>query len=571
MENETPETPETPAAPAPEAEAAPAPSGPETTAVYLARSLIADRGYTDGVVAEAMPFVAACDYVLTKGDGVSFTLVLIVDREAHPERRFGMTLDQVVAVAAACHRYTGTVSGQKMPVVVQIWEVGRGDPEWARLAGLRRRAPGKQKVSVVAFAVDAGTGKVRSTAPWNGIFAGRRYVEKLLAAPQRTPEEVAHAFRARRAAAPAQVRGVPYVTIAIMAVLSLIFVGELVFGPRPWGGLLEPDITTLVAAGGMSKTLVNEGEWWRLFTCAFLHGGLMHLVFNGFALVLAGVVLESLLGRAWLLALFVIGALGGAGMSYLLNGANVVSVGASGAIMGLLAAALVSTARLAEGAERTQTQMMLMRILIPSLLPLAVHTGSGSVDYGAHLGGAIVGALAGIVLLKTWPAGAPHPRFLGFARAAMFLGLALFVTGFAEVKIHYPKYIDQAQSVALLDFLAPREQLNALGDDELMARVEGLVQKYPRDPQLRFQNARRLLKTNDLAGAEREITTALAEKEILTRLFNPSMEIILRALLGAILLDEGKHDEAVAAVASVCHAGPGGSVPEQLADLNLCP
>jgi rhomboid protease GluP len=215
--------------------------------------------------------------------------------------------------------------------------------------------------------------------------------------------------------------------------------------------------------------------------------------------------------------------------------------------------------------------MMLMRILVPSLLPLAVHTGAGSIDYGAHLGGALVGGLAGVVLLKTWPLGAPHPRFLGFARAAMALGLLLFVAGFAEVKTHFPKYVDEAKGVALLDFLAPREQLKALGDDELMARIEDLVKKYPRDPQLRFQNASRLIKANDLPGAQRELEIGLGEKEILTRLFNPSMEIILRALLGAVLLEENKHDEAAAVVAPVCHAGPGGTVPEQLTELNLCP
>jgi hypothetical protein len=150
------------------------------------------------------------------------------------------------------------------------------------------------------------------------------------------------------------------------------------------------------------------------------------------------------------------------------------------------------------------------------------------------------------------------------------VGVALFVVGFAEVKVHYPKYVDQARTVELIDLVAPRDQLQTLSDEQLMDRVDELVKQYPRDPQLRFENARRLIKANDLPGAKREVLAALAEKEILARLFNPEMEIILRAMLGAILVDEGKRDEAAAAVAPVCHAGPNGSVPEQLTQLELC-
>ena len=150
-------------------------------------------------------------------------------------------------------------------------------------------------------------------------------------AEESRPEEVP--------AAPVQVQvQVPWVTLGMLAVLVAGFVGELVFGVAPISGPLGPDIMTLVATGGLSRTLVQSGEWWRFFTAAFLHGDLVHLIMNGVALLLAGWTLEPLIGRAWLLALFVLGALGGSAMSFAWNDPNVVSVGASGAIMGLLAA-----------------------------------------------------------------------------------------------------------------------------------------------------------------------------------------------------------------------------------------
>src|SRR5204862_8180978 len=103
--------------------------------------------------------------------------------------------------------------------------------------------------------------------------------------------------------------GPPLATLALLARLALAFVGELVFGVRPFTGALSPDIATLVAAGGLFAPAVHEGEWHRFVSAIFLHADLAHLALNGVALFMAGMVLEALLGRAWLLALFVLGGL----------------------------------------------------------------------------------------------------------------------------------------------------------------------------------------------------------------------------------------------------------------------
>ena len=113
------------------------------------------------------------------------------------------------------------------------------------------------------------------------------------------------------------------------------------------------DVGTLFAMGGAnSGAILNDGQWYRLLTAALLHADALHLLFNGVALGLAGYLLEALIGPAWLVVLFFLGALGGSLMGLAVNSAEVVSVGASGAVMGLLAAALVASLRLPRGQER---------------------------------------------------------------------------------------------------------------------------------------------------------------------------------------------------------------------------
>ena len=137
-------------------------------------------------------------------------------------------------------------------------------------------------------------------------------------------------------------RSTPVLIWALLGVLAAVFTVELLFGVDHGGSAFEPSVGTLIALGGLNGTLVlHDGEWYRLFSAPLLHGGMVHLGMNGLALLISGGLLERLVGRAWLLALFAIGALGGSLMSLAINPPTLVSVGASGAIMGLLAAGLV--------------------------------------------------------------------------------------------------------------------------------------------------------------------------------------------------------------------------------------
>jgi membrane associated rhomboid family serine protease len=141
----------------------------------------------------------------------------------------------------------------------------------------------------------------------------------------------------------------PWLTLVLLAVLVAIFTLENVFVVTP-SVELAPSIATLFAWGALSRTAVlTGGEWYRLFTAPLLHANLAHILGNGLALLLGGWLLERLIGRLWFFAFFVIGALGGSIMSLVVGPPNLISVGASGALMGLFAALFVSSFRLASG------------------------------------------------------------------------------------------------------------------------------------------------------------------------------------------------------------------------------
>ena len=196
-----------------------------------------------------------------------------------------------------------------------------------------------------------------------------------------------------------------YVTYALLAILVAAFVAECAFALGPLKGSLQPSITTLEALGGLYWTrIVESGEWYRLLSATFLHGDLTHLLLNGFVLFYAGRRLEWVIGHAWFAAIYLISAVCGSVASLAINPHNLVGVGASGAIMGILGASVISSLHFAAGPTRTRLQVTAAQVLIPLLLPIWTTTRSGMlIDFGGHLGGAIGGALVAALMLLLWP------------------------------------------------------------------------------------------------------------------------------------------------------------------------
>src|SRR5882672_5321214 len=96
----------------------------DTFARYLARQFIANKEYSQHVVPEAAPLVAAADIVLMRSDGMTVTLMCLIDREADPSKHFALSRDQVDEIGSKCLKYAGKINSTQMPVVIQIIEVG---------------------------------------------------------------------------------------------------------------------------------------------------------------------------------------------------------------------------------------------------------------------------------------------------------------------------------------------------------------------------------------------------------------------------------------------------------------
>ncbi len=217
--------------------------------------------------------------------------------------------------------------------------------------------------------------------------------------------------------------GIPYVTVVLLLIMGAAFLGELQFSTDL--GSSGGTVSTLAAIGlgAINRLLVfQHGQWFRVITAIFLHHNVLHLLMNGLVLLFAGIYLEKRLGRVWYLALFLFAGICGSFMSMAFN-AHISSVGASGAIMGLLAAIFVISFRQPVGAPRTRAQFASLRLLVPALIPTA---SSHHIDIGAHLGGALGGAALAYLLLSRWPKAAPSPRFRRLAWGILIVA-ALFL------------------------------------------------------------------------------------------------------------------------------------------------
>jgi membrane associated rhomboid family serine protease len=168
---------------------------------------------------------------------------------------------------------------------------------------------------------------------------------------------------------------------------------------------------------------VADGEYWRLITSAFLHGSILHLGLNMLMLYWIGGPIEEAIGRARFLILYLVSGLAGAAGALLLTDANALTVGASGAIFGLLGAAVVF--------ERQGTHVLGGSALSIIVLNLVLTFAVPNISIGGHLGGLIGGALGGLALSRFGRAHAMYgrPGVVGFA--------ALIAVGLASVLLAY--------------------------------------------------------------------------------------------------------------------------------------
>lgn len=221
-------------------------------------------------------------------------------------------------------------------------------------------------------------------------------------------QQPANVRRAQRAVARA---GGAQLTRVLLGVLVVVFLGQLA----------SQEVT---AAGVTWGPLIAAGEWWRVVTGAFLHSPtqLLHIGFNGYLLWQLGHMLEPHLGTARYGAAYAAGLFGGS-LGALVLSWGTPTLGASGAVFGLMGAAMVGLRHRGINPWRTSIgTLVVLNLVITFVVP--------SISLGGHLGGLVAGALAAVPLF--WLEG-PHRRagtaiayalVVALAAAALFAGLS---------------------------------------------------------------------------------------------------------------------------------------------------
>ncbi|HEX2177299.1 MAG TPA: rhomboid family intramembrane serine protease [Nocardioidaceae bacterium] len=170
------------------------------------------------------------------------------------------------------------------------------------------------------------------------------------------------------------------VTLVLIGLNVAMYLLIQVTGGRGSRLLLE---TVMFPAG------VADGQWWRLLTSTFVHVDLLHLFFNMFALWIFGPGLERLLGRGRFLALYLLSGLAGSVAVHWLSSPGTPTLGASGAVFGLLGAALVVSVR--RGYDASWLLALLgINLVFTFLAP--------NISWQGHLGGLVGGLALGATL-----------------------------------------------------------------------------------------------------------------------------------------------------------------------------
>jgi membrane associated rhomboid family serine protease len=187
-------------------------------------------------------------------------------------------------------------------------------------------------------------------------------------------------------------RNQPDVTIALIAINVIAFLAEGSFsldGSLSGGGVAEEG-GLLGSIAGFPHVGVAHGQWWRIITSGFLHENVIHIGFNMYVLWILGQMLEPALGRVKFATIYAVALLTGS-FGALLVTPHTFTVGASGAVFGLMGAAAV---------EMRSRQIPIMQSGVGGLIliNLVISFTLPGISWGGHVGGLIGGALAALAI-----------------------------------------------------------------------------------------------------------------------------------------------------------------------------
>src|SRR5262245_30431175 len=176
-------------------------------------------------------------------------------------------------------------------------------------------------------------------------------------------------------------------TWALIAINVIVYIVEVAGGGPTGAG----DNGSRIRDAGIHGPSIADGDWWRVVTGGFLHAGILHLALNMYVLYIAGQILEPGIGTPRFLGIYFVSLLAGS-LGALLVDPNTVTVGASGAIFGLMAGVIV-VAR-GRGVDELAQQFGLFVVL-----NLVLTFSVSGISVGGHIGGLVGGAVAAALVI----------------------------------------------------------------------------------------------------------------------------------------------------------------------------
>jgi membrane associated rhomboid family serine protease len=186
----------------------------------------------------------------------------------------------------------------------------------------------------------------------------------------------------------ATIRRDPQLTYVLIAINVVAFVAMAASG----GGLTGRAGGEVFVNGALFGPAVAAGDWWRIVTGGFLHSGLLHIAFNMYFLYFLGTMLEPEIGRLRFGIIYFVSLLGGS-FGALVASPDAVTVGASGAVFGLMGAAILALR--ARGIDPMQSGLG-----VTLLLNLGITLVIPNISVGGHIGGLVAGGIVGYLMFE---------------------------------------------------------------------------------------------------------------------------------------------------------------------------
>jgi membrane associated rhomboid family serine protease len=220
------------------------------------------------------------------------------------------------------------------------------------------------------------------------------------------------------------VRRAAYEGTGALVTKALIVVNVLVYlVTLAQGSSINQVSGSLFARWALYAPALANGDWYRLLTSTFLHAGLIHLGFNMFILWYVGSPVEQAIGRGRFLALYIVSGLAGSAGALVVS-PDAVTVGASGAIFGVLGAALVLERQGNYVLGGQALGLIVINLVITFVLP-------STISVGGHVGGLIGGAVSMLALSRL---GRTHAIY---GRPGLLGILGVVAVGVASVLVAY--------------------------------------------------------------------------------------------------------------------------------------